>query len=192
LRYAEVRARYLSISPAVLTPNDTIGNQFNDAGVNITSGTIPTPLPGNSIWFWATLACLCGWALTSILLWRRRAPIALTEEIHSVVSVSEKQLFGNLERAASGQDNSELRSALLAWGQVWFDTSEHLSLADISSQIDDEVVAEELARMEQSLFSGTASEWQGSRLVKLLNGWRSQQRDHRKSSRPSPLPSLYG
>lgn len=192
LRFAELPARELSIAPAPINQLGGSGNEDVATAGGTADRSAILAQQTRPIWFWATLLCGAGWALTTLLLWRRRLPGAPMPTAELPLNTSEKQLFRELKSAAKASDNSILRTALLAWGQTYFASPQRNSLAELSRQIDDEAVKEELALLEQSLFAAGASHWQGTKLIELLTLWRKQHHIKSAGTGPAPLPPLYG
>ena len=184
LRYAELPAQHLSIAPAVLSGNAAAPNEDRATAEPATTTAKPIAL----VWFWTTVLCAFGWAVTAILYWRGRPQPTPTGTPRSS---NEKQLFTQLQ-AAAGTDQRSLRAALLDWGQVRFDKPHKQSLVDLCSAIDDPPVAEQIALLEQSRFAANAAACDGIKLLAELKRWRQQADKRDRTANRQALPPLYG
>jgi hypothetical protein len=192
LRYAELPARMLSISPAAIDHNITTDNALGSAGDNVAASGSSQASTGVSVWHWMTLLCGLGWLVTTLVLWQRRPGTQQPTVAETAENANEKQMFGKLKSAATGSDNQALRSAVLLWAQAYFAAPHYQSLTEIGSAIADQAVQQELGLMEQSLFSAHGTGWQGTKLVEQLARWRAQHKNSNAAPRQAPLPALYG
>jgi hypothetical protein len=189
LRYATIPARRLSVAPAVVPETaPATAVQPNPTDIN---NTLATPLsPG--LWQWATAAAVCGWLLTTLLLLRRRSGPGPAKDAAPAVEKTEARLFKELlSTSHSSGDARQVRSALVAWTRALWPDSGNPGIATLIDHADDEKLVQELEQLEQSLYAGNHSKWQGQQLAEQLPRWRKALLRKREAAGKNPLPPLY-
>ena len=96
----------------------------------------------------------------------------------------------DLKNACISIDARVARMALLGWAKLQWPQDSIVGLHQVMNKIDSAELSDELAKLDQALFSANAGDWRGERLYHLLMQHKGQRRN-RNSSDPVILPALY-
>ena len=192
LRYAEIPAREFSVLPGVLPTQGEVALSASPPITAAAANTAATEgsIPANSLWFWTTLATLAAWLLTTVLLLRRRSPVAVEEDSRSD-STREPQLFRELLQACDENRALETRSLLRQWAQAKLRRDRAPAISELGVLADDPQLGVRLGELEQSLYAGDVSQWRGGDLMNALRQWRKQLDARERSAVEPALAPLY-
>jgi len=179
LRYAVLPARTLTIAPAenleLRTP-PTAPAAETPAGVE-------TPPTGNASTLWwqlATLLCGLGWAVTLLLLLRKRGPTA-TAANSDDHSPSARQALRQLLAACASNQAAQARKAVLQWSAARSGDAQLHSLEQAVAYFADDEFSREIQQLEKSLYSSSRPDWDGEGLAavarRLHRGGSGKSRD---------------
>jgi hypothetical protein len=100
------------------------------SSTNASTATDAKPATANGLWQLSTALFAAAWLITLMLWWRRR-PLTAAPAVAEVGYGSEKSTYKSLKKVCDGNDISQLRPALLAWGQSRWPQQPLNSLADL-------------------------------------------------------------
>ncbi|WP_165856652.1 BatD family protein [Marinobacter sp. JSM 1782161] len=139
-------------------------------------------------WFWLALALGTGWVLTLLFWWLNRRRDTGTVPVDTQPDAAEAALFADLQSAA-GAGSAQTLSLLPRWARRRF-ASQHLrSAADVVRFSQDEVLGEELEKLQERLYSDHQStgEWHSKALQQRLEVLRESHAARPEKDALAPL-----
>jgi hypothetical protein len=189
LRFAEIPARDFEITANTLPGQAEVQAQVSasqaTAANTATAGT-QTP------WFWATLAALGGWLLTTIYLLARRRPATPPAELNQSEQIREPQLFKEVIQAANENRAAEARHLLQQWARQKLGRQHLPAIGELVALADDPQLRTALEDLEQALYAGEPASWRGGELAGALKHWRKQLAERERNALEPALAPLYG
>lgn len=136
---------------------------------------------GNQFWLWMSLFLACGWALSVGYWWfasqrARPSPTAVSEPS------SLRKARRRLQQACADNDAVAARAALLDWGRALLAPRRVANLHELSGLLGDALRLEAEA-LNQSLYAGGGTAWQGQSL------WPLCQQLQKQAQAPDPAAS---
>ncbi len=157
------------------------------------NSSIPAPLPaGNSAyWQWSTLAFALAWLVTLFLLFRKPGVSKADKSIRPEVSFTPlKAAIAAVEKQAKNNNAENTRAALIEWAKAAYADNTITNLSQISERCSPQL-AEEIRRLNASLYSPEKPSWNGK---PLLIAFKAEQSLNKPPSgkTDSALKPLYG
>lgn len=180
------------LSPAPLAAEPEPRQQAEASPID---GLTPSAALGSeaAIWRWATLICAAGWLMTLILWWGKGRRHSVSKSASGKASLDRPDnpdyALSSLRQALSGNEPTEIRKALLKWGQACWPSTPPRGLTELSARLPEEARGEVLA-LDRSIYGGAdESEWSGAKLMEQLERCRAAVHP-RRPERPGPIAPL--
>jgi len=164
---AMIPARELQVAAAVSAVTD-------DKSIVPAQAPVPTVqgVAVNRFWLWVSLLLACGWALSAGYWWfasrRARSSLAAVSEPPSLHKARRR-----LQQACADNDAVAARAALLDWGRALLAPRRVANLHDLSGLLGD-ALRLEVEALNQSLYAGGGTAWQGQSLWPLCQQLQKQ------------------
>ncbi|QFU76396.1 protein BatD [Halioglobus maricola] len=184
LRYAVVPARTIDVTSS---GSPALGNSA------ATKPSAPVSAdqqrdPANPFWQWLAALCAIGWATTALLWWRARKPSQPDVAGHTDSPRLGKS-YKSLLAACSANQANQARHWLQQWAGAINPALEGSALADVARQFDDELLTQEIALLDQQLYSANTGAWDGSVLALSVKRLHKSRKKGGKAT--NDLPPLY-
>ncbi len=184
LEYAELPAREVNVLAAAgasaIQDPVAIAPRLDPLQVEEPAAMDPALSPataGVEGFFWrglsAGLALL--WVLTLFLWWKQTGKSSPREEVNERVLKS-RTVIADLKTACAGNDPAATKQALLAWAKLCWGHNAPASLGAIAGHCP-AALADEIAKLNNSLYSKDGGDWQGAALWKLFNDYLDASKD---------------
>ncbi len=142
-----------------------------------------------SLWFYLTLL-LAATTLLFALLWLRARATPRPQEAPGspTTGVTEKVAFRRLQQSLNGNDNRQIRAALLDWARARFSPTDIHSLTDLAERVPE--LQEAIAQLESSLYAAGEAQFDRRAMLDQLQQWR-RQAPAAANPAETALPPLY-
>lgn len=202
MRTATLPAVHLSVglgdmTQAPATPVDE-SEQATSVDINTDLSSIQAQQPPiqerTPLWLYVTnLLTLLVAAFFALRFWQKQRELAAIyatgNEEKNTHSQSENEAWNNFKRKLAEKELTELRKALINWGQAYWKNAAITSLQIVSAQVQDPRLTEELRKLDEAIFSTHASAPDMEILLQLLANLRRGK--HKKTAGNGALQPLY-
>ena len=139
------------------------------------------------VWKITTAGFAIAWLVTlGLWIFVPRKKVAKQKPVKEK-SVSHSQARKKVEQACKQHDAVGCKNALIEWGQMAVNHDIH-SLGNLAAHVDNEF-SQALQQLNASLYSASASDWQGNDIARCLSAYKSDKKD--SSTTNSKLEPLY-
>lgn len=126
-------------------------------------------------WKITTLLFATLWLITLLMWWRRKAVKPETNSNQKIkhTNINEKNEFKNLAAVCKTRDLSNIRMAIISWGQSYWPEKNIQSLEDVAHLCRQESFENEINKLNTHLYSvGSSLQWQGTALLSAVDEFR--------------------
>lgn len=146
--------------------------------------------------FWVYSAGLLAlaWALTLLYVFYLRQQMQRTPiTAEPTTRINEAQAFAKVNAACDTRDSTELRTALIEWARIYWNSESMSALSDISRRCNDNCLQSLLIELDRTMYSTvtSAANFDFTRLKNELERWRKEQQKRRRQKPEAMLPPLY-
>ncbi|MGI9286033.1 MAG: BatD family protein [Pseudomonadales bacterium] len=194
---AIIPAKHLPLlggSAVRLTPIPT-NTAADDPTTQPTTNAAPPPAAAVSkFWVYSAGLMALAWALT---LWyvfylRQRVQRAATTA-EPTTQFNEAQAFAKVNAACEQRKPADVRTALINWGRIFWNSESISALSDISRRCNADRLQTLFVELDQTMYSTltTAADFDFTKFENELVAWRKEQHKRRKKKPAELLPPLY-
>lgn len=124
----------------------------------------------HNVWIYVAALLFVLWAVTLWMWWKSRQTVAVIRSAESTTQSdlqSSTRLLNKLTQACNSNDAKQAKEALLNWARAHWSANNSMTLNEIILRAPS--LAIEINKLEQSLYSSSASTWQGKLLLDAVN-----------------------
>ncbi len=152
------------------------------------------PAPkASTIWVYSAALFAFGWLLTLFYVFYLRKIISRPAGNEAITTnSSEAQMFASIASACEQRQPKAVRTALIDWARIFWNSESISALSDISQRCNDDQLQRQLGELDRTLYStqDAAADFDFISLNTGLQHWRKQQHS-RKRKVEAALPALY-
>jgi len=167
-----------------------------DVNTNLSSIQAQQPLiqEKTPLWLYATnLLTLIAAVFFALRFWQKQRELAVIyatgSEEKNAHNHTENEAWNNFKRKLAEKELTELRKAIIAWGQAYWKNAAITSLQAVAAQAQDSQLKEELCKLDEAIFSTHAAAPDTEILLQLLANLRRSK--HKKAAGNGELQPLY-
>ncbi|GMR14721.1 MAG: BatD family protein [Gammaproteobacteria bacterium] len=194
-RTAVLPEHRLTVLPSKLSPAVTVLPPATDivSGSGISTSGGQAGATGNAmLWKTATGVLALVWLLTLYFYYRRDSAVSLQAGTNDSVSLAEKALLKQFQKACQKNDASLARKDLAQWIRNYSPQPMRGSMRDFGAACGDQTLQQSIAELDASGFTGDGIvAWQGAALWAAFKTWQNQAASPGKSE-IGDSPDLYG
>lgn len=134
------------------------------------------------------------WVLTLVYVFYLRQQMQRSPAtIVPTTQVNETQAFAKVDAASDQRNPADLRTALIDWARIFWNSESISALSDISRRCRDNSLQTLLVELDRSMYSTvtSAADFDFTKMKNELQGWRKEQQKRRKKKPEALLPPLY-
>ncbi len=177
---------YNTIDENLTSNNITNGNKEHPASI-IKNYTGYPSLKDNP-WFWAwliTTLILSLLLVISLFFIKRKSPSTNhIEENKEKKQQSHHVILKQIKHSCANNDKSTTINLFIQWANSYFDQQQFSSLNELSQQISDPKLKQQINNLEQALYAKKSIKWQGDKLFEALQSYVKQ---HKKEHKLKPI-----
>ncbi len=151
-------------------------------------------LKASKFWVYSATLLALAWSLTLFYTFYLRQQLRrpATTEV-SPMNNSEAQAFAKIAAACEQRQPTALRTALIEWARIFWNSDAISALSDISQRCSDSDLQTQLVELDRTMYSTAASatSYDFSSLNNALQQWHKKQQQRRKHRPEQILPPLY-
>jgi hypothetical protein len=174
-----------SNTSAVITPDISAVPSKKDETLKLT--VVRNWLSLQNYWIWIAAVFALLWIVTLILLLKRPKSNQPATSTASEPAFTRNDAERELKAACKQSDAASAREAVILWGELVWPKQPPMTVQEIIDRVP-ENFAEELNKLNQSLYSAGTHRWVGDNLWNMVKGYRVKSDS---TATESDLPPLY-